>query len=919
MRKIILISLLLISMVLLSAISYDDAEFCLQKELWPMLDKHAETIADSAFALPSAKQWLELYTGYAEQKSDTLAVLTCLEKQALEHRELDKAVNWVILSADYGLAHPEFPLIEKTYLLKNHFPSEPDSLVLSYYIYGAEEDSLYNSISRLTTYNSYIEDLAKALLDMISIERDDSVAVVLTDKFKSTFPHSKWDQAIYYFDLARAVRNKDYTEFENLIDAKIDGYEHKNSDIGKQFSAYGYIASMFLTSPTLRREKADKGIKTDYLDRASKLMELLPQTSESITILYDNYLPAQWQARLQLQRAKVVYYRILENNSLLGDEKSLVAISKKPMQKAQSKQMRALLDSIAFPNNDAGELAELSFWKGKYHALFSDRKNLETAARHFTQCLIHGAPRKKYDTEALQYLELIRSKLKINSDLMTWQRELMKYNGIIFADITEEAGLMGRRESRVALGDYDNDGFCDILLNGRRLYKNNGDITFTDVSDSLGLSHLNSNGGLFADFNLDGRLDFMTISHGEEGNGERLMKNMGYAFAPVNDRAGEIDDKFPTEGAAWIDCSADAYPDLYCVNYEKWQIQSGFEDRFWNNDKGYFTGKTETWGFLDPDYTHDPGQAGRGVAPADFDNDGEQEILVTNYRLCRNFLWDRQDSLFIDVAPLNGVQGILKKGYYGHSIGADWGDFDNDGDLDLFIANLAHPRYIDISDISQLLRNDGLKERVVEGDTIRYWQFTDITKQAGITFDELHSDPLWFDADNDGYLDLFITSVYENDRSYLYHNNGNGTFTDITWLSGTRVYNGWGNACADFDHDSKLDLVVGSGNGTKVFRNNTSTQNQSMTFKPVWQKESHVKFISDPKEFNQFPNSPAYGARVKLVLKTPQGKTITLMRELSSAKGTTSQNDQVLHFGLGKNKLIETLFYQPGSTQPESE
>lgn len=270
----------------------------------------------------------------------------------------------------------------------------------------------------------------------------------------------------------------------------------------------------------------------------------------------------------------------------------------------------------------------------------------------------------------------------------------------------------------------------------------------------------------------------------------------------------------------------------------------------------------------------------------------------------------------MDLAALNALQGTLKKGYYGHSIGADWGDFDNDGDLDLFVANLAHPRFIDISDISMLLRNDGLRTKVIEGDTIRYWQFTDIAKQAGITYDELHSDPMWFDAENDGYLDLFVTSVYENDRSYFYHNNGNGTFTDITWLAGARIYNGWGNANADFNHDGKLDLVVGSGNGTKVLLNTTTTSNKSMIFKPIWDA-GKVSLISSYPAMKKQPNSPVFGSRIILTLKKPDGKKIELIRELSSAKGTTSQSEQILHFGIGKNKVVDYHLFNPDkNTRP---
>nr|HPI26697.1 CRTAC1 family protein [Candidatus Cloacimonadota bacterium] len=302
--------------------------------------------------------------------------------------------------------------------------------------------------------------------------------------------------------------------------------------------------------------------------------------------------------------------------------------------------------------------------------------------------------------------------------------------------------------------------------------------------------------------------------------------------------------------------------------------------------------------------------ARRGVAPADFDNDGAQEILVTNYRLNRNFLFKQTDSLFVDVAALYGLTGKYKDGYYGHSIGADWGDIDNDGDLDLFIANLAHPRFIEISDISQLLRNDGLRSRVVGADTLYYWLFTDITKDAGITYDELHSEPLFFDADNDGDLDLYITSVYENERSYLYRNNGDHTFTDITFLAGVRVYNGWSCATGDLNRDGKLDLVVGSGSGSKILANVTNTRNRSITLKPI-RKSGEVDLVYLAADMPDHPNSPAFGSRVMLWKEGARGKRQVLIRELSSAKGTTTQNAPELHFGLGEANRFGYQLWQP--------
>lgn len=161
----------------------------------------------------------------------------------------------------------------------------------------------------------------------------------------------------------------------------------------------------------------------------------------------------------------------------------------------------------------------------------------------------------------------------------------------------------------------------------------------------MNISQLNSTGGLWADFNRDGLLDFVAISHNADSLGEALMKNQDRSrFVKVNERAGDIDDRFPTEGAAWIDIDGTGYPSLYCANYEKWQVRAGYPDFLWHNDKGYFSDMSEELGFRSPAYTDNPGLAGRGVAPADFDNDGTQEILVTNYRLTRNFCWDRQET-----------------------------------------------------------------------------------------------------------------------------------------------------------------------------------------------------------------------------------------------------------------------------------
>ncbi len=892
MKKVHLcVLLILISLSSLAAITLDDAEFCLQKEQWDILKKHSTAIRDSAFVESSSKAWFDLYLQYAGFEDDSLSVLHCLELMAIKYQDFHSAVNWLNLASEFSDSHPDYPFGNTFQRISEVFTSEADQFLLQAYKNGATVDTLYPGIAKLEEYNNYIEDLAKVLLDMISTERNDSLAFVLTEKFYQTFPHSVWNQAVFYFELAHYSGKSDYPGFFSALEQR-----------AHLTSAHKYLAALYLMSPTLRKKLPSGYSNPELLRKAQDYLISITKNEAGGVILYDKYNPETWNTRVKLQLEKVRYYNVLAQFDLFGDEDSLLAI----ITKADQTWLEGIthLEQLRFADNDTGSQAELLFWQGKFLALSKDKKFLKQAAFLFTQCLMKGAPRKKYDSEASTYLAKIHQLLGIKTNLIDWQRKLMNYKGPTFSDITLKAGFANNRESRIALGDYDNDSYCDILLSGRRLYRNNGNLTFAELTDTLGLSNLNATGGLFADFNLDGDLDFVTVSHSENGDGEKLMKNNSNRFVQVNERAGDIDDAYPTEGAAWVDCFHDGYPDLYCANYEKWNVRSGYEDRFWSNEKGYFIDKSSKTGFLSPYYTQNPGQAGRGVAPADFDNDGDQEIYVTNYRLNRNFLWDRQDSVFTDVAALYGLQGVLKNGYYGHSIGADWGDFDNDGDLDLFVANLAHPRYIEISDISMLLRNDGENIRVVEGDTIVFWQFSDITKQAGITYDELHSDPLWLDADNDGYLDLFITSVYENDRSYLYHNNGDGTFSDVTWLAGLRVYNGWGNAYADFNHDNKLDLVVGSGNGTKIFLNTTRTKNNAVILKPVL--ENGLTEFYAYEETPHHPNTPSYGARLKWI---EPGKQIGPVRELCSAKGTTSQNEQILHFGLGTKKSAQFLPY----------
>jgi hypothetical protein len=460
-------------------------------------------------------------------------------------------------------------------------------------------------------------------------------------------------------------------------------------------------------------------------------------------------------------------------------------------------------------------------------------------------------------------------------DTQPWRRFARNAGVATFTDVTAEAGFTGVVSGRVAWGDYDGDGAEDLMVDGRRLFHNDGRGRFSEVTGQAGLSaNAGGNGAVWADVDNDGRLDLFTMGTGQAdvagGDGGVWMNRGNGTFVGVEWMLpSSLSDGVPTEGAGWGDFDRDGFVDLYVANYEtprERAVSLGIcmPHRLLRNARGErFEDVSAAAGIV----SAEP-MCGRGVAWGDYDNDGRPDILVANYRLDPNFLWrNRGDGTFENAARAAGVEGQGQEGAFGHSIGVEWADFDRDGDLDAFIANLAHPRYIGYSDLSQLAVNSG-------GEPPR---FADRFDEAGLLFEETASDPSWGDYDNDGDLDLFVTAIYKGRRSTLYRNDGNGHFSDVTWLAGAGVENGWGAAYADMDADGDLDLVVASGDGIRLLRNDGNANH--------W---LHVRAVGTAS------NRSAIGSRV-----TVTAGALTQMSEVQGGKGTGNQHSLPVEFGLG--------------------
>lgn len=502
---------------------------------------------------------------------------------------------------------------------------------------------------------------------------------------------------------------------------------------------------------------------------------------------------------------------------------------------------------------------------------------------------------------------------------------------VVFVDVTAQSGLatfhhrMGGPDknyiletpgSGVAILDYDNDGWPDIYfvngstfnaLSGREtppraaLFHNNHDGTFTDVTDRAGVANERWGFGVaIGDFDNDGWPDIYVANFGKN----RLYhNNHDGTFTDVADKVGVALGGWST-GVTWGDYDGDGRLDLFVAGYVKFDRDKtpppeycqyrgmpvmcgprglvGEQDHLFHNGNGTFVDVSVKAGVADLQ-----GYYGFGAAFADVDNDGRVDLIVANDSTPRYLYRNRGDGTFEDVSYASGF-ALNEEGHEQASMGLAVGDYQRDGRLGLYVTNFS-------DDYNTLYRN--------EGDS----NFSDVTSQAGIrdiTIPFLGWGTGFLDYDNDGFLDLFVVNghvypaVDKRDwgttwaqRPLLFHNLNGNRFETVPAATGSglaRVIPGRGAAFGDLFNDGHIDVVINNIDAPPTLLRNVVHNNNH------WLGIRLVGGPGNPRD--------AIGATVYL---TAGG--IRQRSDVISGASYCSSSDLRLHFGLGAATRVERL------------
>lgn len=508
-----------------------------------------------------------------------------------------------------------------------------------------------------------------------------------------------------------------------------------------------------------------------------------------------------------------------------------------------------------------------------------------------------------------------------------------------FTDVTDESGIHflhsnGDRTSLLpedmgsgaGFADIDNDGDLDLYIvnipgsftepllktvaktekSKNMLYRNNGNGTFTDITESAKVGDTGYGMGcVFADYNGDGYVDLYVTNCGENV----LYRNNGDStFTDVTQSAGVKCPLWST-GASFADYDGDNDLDLYVCNYvnydlDKFQQQkeeslqwgklvpnalnpSVFEPQdnvlYRNNGDDTFTDVTENAGV-----TAHGGRSMQAVF-SDFDQDYDMDLYVANDTSDNHIYRNDGNGTFTDVSAESWAADFRG------SMGLAAGDYDADGDIDLFISHWIDQEYV-------LYRN--LLKEDAPANRIRFVDESYSAMLAEVTLKEIGWGTALFDYDNDGDLDIFVANgstfqaldepeVLIPQHNQLFRNEGDGTFIDVSQITGIRnipLRVSRGTAFGDYDNDGDVDIfIVNNYDEPTLLRNNASSLKNSNNW-------LQVELVGTGKNRN------AIGA--KILLNTSYS---TLIQEIYAGDSYMSSNSLIAEFGLGKVNQVQML------------
>ena len=451
--------------------------------------------------------------------------------------------------------------------------------------------------------------------------------------------------------------------------------------------------------------------------------------------------------------------------------------------------------------------------------------------------------------------------------------------------------------------DYDQDGFLDLyvtsgtwieglskekkpdFLPGNHLYHNLGNGTFEDITKKSGAGGpWYCMGVTVGDYNNDGYPDLFLSNYGTDV----LLKNNGNGtFTDVTKKAGVGGgEKDFSVGAAWFDYDNDGYLDLYVgkylsfdPDYKYYYAPDGFpgplaydaqpDVLFHNNGNGTFEDVTKRMGIIDRD-----GRA-MGVGAADYDDDGFVDIYVANDH-SMNYLWHNNGGKsFTDMGTPSGT-AFGQSGESTVSMAVDFADYNGDGLIDIFVSDDKYCRLFE--NLGNGIFSD---QSYASGIAMPAGQFVGWSSS-------------FIDYNNDGLPDIYKTNgqlkhLY-GQEDQLFENIGNGKFKDVSTEHGKYFLQklvGRGACFGDYDNDGDIDAYIVNLNDRGAFlRNNKGNQNNWLTLNLV----------------GTISNRDGIGSRVKV---TSGGKAQTAQKK--STTGYLSQNDPRMHFGLAKNSIVDRI------------